>query len=56
MTKMLSDRLSYSTASNRTSRPKYAYLPVFFQEDCKVTFFTAKDAKSAKEMLAMDIS
>jgi len=26
------------------------------QEDCKVAFFTAKNAKSAKEMLAMDIS
>jgi len=25
------------------------------QEDCKVAFLTAKDAKSAKEMLAMDI-
>jgi len=25
------------------------------QEDCKVAFITAKDAKSAKEILAMDI-
>ena len=25
------------------------------QEDCKVIFLTAKDAKSAKEMLAMGI-
>jgi len=27
-----------------------------FQVNCKVAFFTAKDAKSAKEMLARDIS
>jgi len=26
------------------------------QKDCKVAFFTAKNAKNAKEMLTMDIS
>jgi len=28
----------------------------YWQEDCKVAFLTAKNAKSAKEMLAKDIS
>jgi len=48
-------RLSYPKASYRGRSRKSATRKIC-EEDCKVAFFTAKDAKSAKEMLAMDIS